>query len=238
MKQPFSVKILTIVAAVAGLLYCSWPLGYILNPVANRGLASNLEAVGQPYNWLFTALDIISGVLICWVAFRLYMNIRRRSWLILLALFGFGLFGLLTAVDAVLPINCIAPAQSCPPVLHDRYFIIHGIASIGSTNGLTLSIVALWWLLVRSKGTPSIVRYTLHAIILIWFGFGIGTGALILLDRSSVLSQHVFIVVCSLWSAALPYLLYMAAKTKRPQSISRRLKPIYATNAIAKHSVK
>ena len=48
--------------------YASWPLGYWLNPVANRGLASNLEAAHQPYNWVFIAFDIVSGLLICVVS--------------------------------------------------------------------------------------------------------------------------------------------------------------------------
>lgn len=48
---------------VAGLLYSSWPLGYWLNPQADHGLASNLEALHQPYNWLFILIDISSGVL-------------------------------------------------------------------------------------------------------------------------------------------------------------------------------
>ena len=199
---------LTVTAAVAGLLYCSWPLGYSLDPIANEGLASNLQAAGQPYSWLFVALDIASGLLICLVAWKLYRRLVNRShsrWLVA-AIVGFGIFGILTMVDAVLPIDCIAPAHTCKPIFEDPYFIIHGVASVGSIYGLTVSIVCLWWLLIRDQRIGTAFRYLLHSTMVVWFGFGLGTADLIYLNKSSALSQHIFIVVCSLWTAAMPYL--------------------------------
>ena len=199
---------ITIVAAVAGILYSSWPLGYSLNPVANRGLASNLEASGQPYNWLFTLLDIASGLLVTVVAYKLYRRQqgRRNSWWIVGAVVGLAMFGLLSMLDAVLPIDCVAPAQICKPVFQDPYIVIHGIASIGSVNGLTISIVCLWWVLIRERRVAGWLRWLLHSVLVIWLGFGLGTAELIYRNKSSAISQHVFIVVCSLWIAAMPYL--------------------------------
>ena len=203
---------LTSVAVVAAVLYCSWPLGSLLNPIANRGLASNLEAIGQPWNWLFTLLDIICGGLVVWLAWQLYMTIKRprKQWLLLTAIIGFGLFGLLNAADAFLPIDCVPTAMKCRPALQDPYFVAHGIASIASTNGLTITIVALWWIFLRSRQAPRLLRWTLNVTMVVWFSFGVGTGVLILLDRSSALSQHVFIVVCSLLIASLPHLVSRA----------------------------
>jgi hypothetical protein len=199
---------ITIVASIAGVLYSSWPLGYRLNPIANRGLASNLEASGQPYNWLFTLLDIASGLLITVVAYKLYQRSRgnRHSWWIVGAIIGLAMFGVLTMIDAVLPIDCVAPAQICKPVFQDPYFVIHGIASIGSINGLTISIICLWWVMIRERRVGSWLRWLLHTVMILWFGFGLGTAELIYRNKSSAVSQHIFIVVCSLWIAAMPYL--------------------------------
>ena len=203
---------LTSLAVVAAVLYCSWPLGSVLNPVANRGLASNLEATGQPWNWLFTITDIICGVLVVWIAWRLYATIKRprQQWLLSTAIIGFGLFGFLNAIDAVLPIDCVPTAMKCRSALEDPYFITHGIASIASTNGLTITLVALWWIFLRARKSPELLLWTLNAGMIVWFSFGIATGIFILLDKSSATSQHVFIVVCSLLTAAMPYLVNRA----------------------------
>jgi len=48
---------------VAALAYCSWPIGFLVNPALTAtGLASDLEAHGQPYSWLFILLDCVTGL--------------------------------------------------------------------------------------------------------------------------------------------------------------------------------
>jgi hypothetical protein len=197
---------------LAGLLYSSWPLGYWLNPRANRGLASNLEALHQPYNWVFILFDIVSGALICiavWWLLRFVRKHRRKDnvWLET-AIIGVGIFGFLTALDAVLPLNCVETVQKCLPPLEDPYFVIHGIASIGSIFGLTLSIIAFWWLLARDGRVRHVARWTLHAMLFVWFAFGVGTAVLVARDRSSGLSEHFFILICSFWLAMVPYFIW------------------------------
>ncbi len=201
---------------LAGLLYNSWPLGYWLNPIANRGLASNLEAAHQPYNWVFMSLDIISGLLICVASWLLLKILRQaQSLLLMTAAAGFGLFGLLTAIDAVLPIDCVSVGGSCGPVLRDPWFILHGIFSLGSIAGLTISIMSVWLLFIRGDQVARRLRWLLHGTMFVWFSFGILTFVLILLARSSSLSQHVFIIVCSSWTALLPYLGWRATETTK-----------------------
>ena len=204
---------LTAVMLLAGVSYSSWPLGYWLNPSGNRGLASNLEAMHQPYNWVFISMDIVSGALICLATWRLLLAVRRHqsrpdgAWLEM-AIIGLGVFGLLTALDAILPLNCVDTVQRCLPPLEDPYFVIHGIASIGSIGGLTFSLFAIWWLLARDPRVLQAIRWLLHSLLTIWFCFGVGTAVLVFRDRSSNLSQHVFILFCSMWVALVPYFVW------------------------------
>jgi len=196
-------------AGLAGLLYYSWPLGYWLNPLVGRqGLASDLGAKGQPYSWLFTLLDVISGALILLVtlwlarAWHEFMNLSVK-----LILWGYALFGVLTAVSAVLPINCLPDEARCSSWMSNPMLVLHGLASIGSIAGLTLSIVGVWQLLVITRRGAPHLRWMLHGIMLIWFGFGLLTLALILTARSSNTAQHLFITVCSVWTVLMPYIL-------------------------------
>ena len=212
---------LTAVMLLAGILYSSWPLGYWLNPRGDRGLASNLEATHQPYNWVFIGLDIASGALICVATLWLLRTARRHRqqpdgiWLEM-AIVGVGAFGLLTALDAILPLNCVSTVQHCLPPLEDPSFIIHGIASIGSVAGLTLSLFAIWWLVARDDKALQALRWILHSLLIVWFCFGVGTGVLVLRDRSSNLSQHVFILFCSLWVAMIPFFVWHVLHVKLP----------------------
>src|SRR6185312_9748885 len=68
--------IATVLVVASAIAYCSWPLGFWLNPGAERhGLASELGALGQPYDWVFIWGDIFSGVLLmaaCLVLLKMY----------------------------------------------------------------------------------------------------------------------------------------------------------------------
>ncbi len=198
-----------LLAVASGVLYCSWPLGYLLNPNATRGLASNLTVAGQPYSLVFVVLDITSGLLAVLVMIRLlrFMSQYRRSRILGIAVLGLGVFGLLTILDAVLPLDCVATAtHACGSIFQDPYFIIHGIISVGSIFGLTVTIVALWWLLVRERPASVRLRYALSAVLILWFVFGLGTGLFITFGLPSTDSQHAFIVLNSLLLACTPYL--------------------------------
>ena len=205
----------------AAVLYCSWPLGDVLNPSANRGLASNLGAIGQPYNWLFALLDILSGLVIIVIASLLYRLTRKpRLWLLDWSIVGYGLFGGLTALDAVLPIDCLDTVQRCGVLSHHPIIILHGLASLGSIGGLTISIVGLWYLLAYQRRVGRLLRWLLHAISIGWFSFGVATAVFLLANRSSALSQHLFIILCSVWIGLLPYLVYRVSSVRQKVAIS------------------
>jgi hypothetical protein len=216
-------KKLTAFAALCGVLYSSWPLGYVLNPAANNGLASNLEAAGQPYSWLFVAIDIVCGLLTIVVAYNLarWTIAISGARILRIGIIGLALFGLLTIIDALIPINCVPSIlHHCAPIFSDNdlYTIVHDVISIGSIFGLTLSLASLWWLLSRRASTPNLLRWMLHGAMLLWFSFGLGTGLLLLLNLPSADSQHVFIVLSSIITASAPFLVYNVL-------VASRLKP-------------
>lgn len=198
---------------LAGLLYSSWPLGYLLNPNGAKGVVSNLQGMHQPYNWFFIVLDVICGALIIGAMWWLLKFVRshkrkpNRIWFET-AIIGLGVFGLLTAIDAVLPLQCNEAVEECLPPLEDPYFVVHGIVSIASVAGLTMSIVAVWWLVTRDKRAVHINRWVLHALLFVWFCFAVGTAVLVAYDRTSGLAQRAFILFCSFWLAIIPYYIW------------------------------
>ena len=212
--------------SLAGLLYSSWPLGYWLNPVADKRLASDLEALHQPFNWVFIAMDIVSGIFIgiaCWQLAQLAEQIFDY-WIrlgLLIAIYGTATFGFLTFVDAMLPLDCLEGSRHCISPLHNPYFVIHGIFSIGSVGGLTVSIVMIWLLLILLKyDNRTWVHLVPATFLVVWVAFGLLTIFLFLHNQSSAFAQHLFIGFCSLWLIALPYftrlMLQVANKTVEP----------------------
>lgn len=211
---------LTVVMLLAGILYSSWPLGYLLNPLANRGLASNLEALHQPYNWVFIAFDTISGILVTIVCWKLLQYVKSNSSQktelgLKISILGTAIFGLFTALDAMLPLNCLQGSTHCVSPLNNPYFVIHGIVSIGSIGGLTISIFAIWLLLFwREKAVMRLAHLPPALFMIVWFGFGILTLILLLHNRSSDLAQHFFIGFCSLWLVIFPYFVRLVVRLK------------------------
>lgn len=196
---------------LAGLAYSSWPLGYWLNPTVESRMASDLEALHEPFNWLFITLDISCGVLIalgCWklvAVARSSAEYRSRLGL-LIAVGSAATFGFFTALDAVLPLNCLEGTPSCVNPLRNPYFLIHGFFSVGSIVALTVSIVAIWLVILkRNEGLFSLIHLTPAAFLVIWAGFGLLTMDLLLHGKSSGFAQHFFIAFCSLWLITLPY---------------------------------
>ena len=193
----------TILTVIAGIIYCSWPLGIWLNPaVGSRGLASELEALHQPYNWLFITLDILSGLLVC-VAVGLmwhWHNKRSYRWLFAV-LVNFALFGIFTAIDAILPLRCTPSTDVCQGIAGNPLLIAHGFFSVSASVCLFVSVAVIWWLRRKRGGS------TMMALLIAgWTLFGI-LSLIFALDPSGpgYWSQHYYITLCSIWTAILPY---------------------------------
>lgn len=106
-------RLIPAVGFLAGLLYNSWPLGYWLNPsVAKIGLASDLQASGQPYSWLFIEFDVLCGLLLVVLALALIGKVRQKSAAGLAAA-GLAIFGAFTAISALIPLHCHDNIRQC-----------------------------------------------------------------------------------------------------------------------------
>jgi hypothetical protein len=189
-----------ILAVASGILYASWPLGLVLNPaVSQKGLASALEGIGQPYNWLFITTDIVSSLLImvaCWFIWRRLHGTHDKKFLGF-ALLNVILFGIGTIVDAALPLRCDPTIQHCASYKQDHLLLAHGLFSILAAICLFISLAILWWhrrhtLLINSL----LVGYLLFSLfsLLAIFKPGIGN-----------LSQHYYLTLCGVWLALLPH---------------------------------
>jgi hypothetical protein len=190
------------IAAIAGILYNSWPLGYVLNPkVSAHGLASELAAVGQPYNWVFIFGDVISGVLIIIVTWLVWRSLREQlntTWL-KLVLASYALFGFFTAVDALLPLRCLPTIQTCPGVSQDHILLVHGIASITAATALFATALTMWHVNKLRD------RYNImNLVMLAWALFGLMSLFFFFVPGPGYLAQHYFITICAAWMALLP----------------------------------
>lgn len=193
--------LLTILSAV---LYCSWPLGFVLNPAASRaGLASELGAFGQPYNWVFIGGDIVSGALLVAGVGLLFYLYRPTGWA-RLALVLLALYGICGAIDAALPMSCLPSEQTCGPVLGDPLLILHGAADFVQSIALIGTFVAAavyvygrsrrWTAWVWTIGAGAVVFAALSAVVVIWGGPGNW-------------NQRYYITLSCIWVMSVPFVL-------------------------------
>ena len=191
-------QILTILAILAALAYSSWPLGYLLNPVVgSNGLASELEAVNQPYNWVFVAGDVLSSLLIAAVAIVIWRRKPRHDNSTFLFMAAIVSFALLTVADTLLPLHCNPSLAACPDYTHDPLLFLHGIFSILASNGLFISVLIVWW---HKRSSP-----IMNGIMVGYLLFGLVSLFNILQPGHGTWSQHFYLTLCSVWIALIPY---------------------------------
>lgn len=188
-------------STTAGLLYVSWPLGYWLNPTVSKdSLASGLEAVGQPYNWLFVAADVVSSLLAIALCAALWSALKRHKSIkpVPVALISTALFGIGTIVDALLPERCVPNLEQCPSFTQSHLLLIHGFFSILASVFLFVSLCVMWLYQRRN--------IVLNGLLLGYIFFGlISLVEAIAPGNAGNWSQHYYITLCGLWLTFIPY---------------------------------
>lgn len=182
---------------LAAVFYCSWPLGYLLNPVVTQHqLASELEQTNQPYFWVFVGGDVLTGVAAL-IAGALQLRLRMRPGPATWAVWGYIWFGALVAMAALTPLNCNPQTASCGPLIHHPFVILHGFGSIVSVLLLLGSVIAVGLEAYKDHLARTVRAFVI--ILALWAVFGIGS----LLDMSYHFSfngnllQYFFITLCS-----------------------------------------
>jgi hypothetical protein len=187
-------------AVLSGILYASWPLGSLLNSnVSKNGLASALEGVGQPYNWLFITADIVSSLLIMLACWFIWQRLKGRHSIRFLgfALLNVGLFGVGTIIDAALPLRCEPTIETCPAFTHDHMLLAHGLFSILAAICLFISLSILWW----HRRHNLLINNLLFGYLL----FSLFSLIAVLKPSLGNLSQHYYLTLCGVWLALLPH---------------------------------
>lgn len=194
-----------VLVSLAALLYCSWPLGFWLNPIASRtGLASELGAFGQPYDWLFIGGDIVSGALLLTGCVLLHRLFGRYNWA-KVCVWSLGIYGLAGAIDAALPLRCLPSVQACGPIWHDPLLILHGTVDIIGSIALIVTLVAAW-LHIRKHD-----RTWLGWIYIIGGGGVVfaGLSLLFIVDHGpGYWAQRYYLTLSCIWVASIPFVLY------------------------------
>lgn len=193
-----------VLALAAAIAYNSWPLGYMLNPAVTRtrGLASELEGLRQPFNWVFIALDTLCGVCVLVIS---YVLVHRYSTLTRgdkVTIASFALFGLLTIADALLPMTCEPSLTICPTLSHQPVLILHGAASIGSGIFLCISAILTWYRMRSGMG-----RVIMSALMMGWAVSGILTLYFFFSPGPGYLAQDYYLLLCGAWTALFPHML-------------------------------
>ena len=200
-REKWSVEAATVLVVTAAVLYCSWPLGFILNPVATRkGLASELGAHGQPYNWLFIGADIVSGIFLAVACLLLVRLFNAKSWrkasLGLLALYG-----ICGALDAALPIHCLPSTQVCGPIFGDPILVLHGIIDFTGSAALIGTLVAEWLYAWRHHRSWLPWIYVIGGGGLIFAGLSLW---FIIINGPGYWAQRYYLTLSCIWVASLP----------------------------------
>jgi hypothetical protein len=197
------------IGVIAAILYSSWPLGYLLNPVAaHTAFASQLEEPGQPYSWLFVALDLISAAGLITVGVVQLARIKGTA--IRLSIISYIIFAALVIVAAVVPSTCDSATDSCQSALGSPLYIIHGLASIASPIALLVSL----FLIVRPLLSSRKLRLASLAVMLTIAIWGLnGVAALGNYHKTAEnLVQYAFITTCSLsMILAVVFIEYLSA---------------------------
>ncbi|NUR89716.1 MAG: alpha/beta fold hydrolase, partial [Nonomuraea sp.] len=148
---------------VAAVLYSAWLPGQFATPGVDRtnGYVSELAARDQPWSGLFRLTDALAG-LACLIGVACVTRDDRREWGGWLAM---ALFSVLTAVDALFPLDCAAlgdPACERRPLSLSHH--VHAVTSVLAVGAVIAAMVLLGlrfrsrvaWTLAVAMGAVSV----------------------------------------------------------------------------------
>lgn len=192
------------VGLLAALAYSSWPVAYLVNPaLAASALASELAASGQPYRWLFVALDCLTGaaaLVVAQLAWPSRNSPERR--LLIVALMGYAMFGVATAADALVPIRCgSVPIRSCG--LDVRHLSADDLLTAVAVFALFVGVCSTYLRAARLAAWNFLSVASL-VVAVIWSTSGPVFLAVSLASQPAISMQHVMLSLTSVVAFLVP----------------------------------
>jgi Protein of unknown function (DUF998) len=203
-------------AAVAGVTYGAWVLGFVLNPRldAVNGYVSELSASDQPYHYVFAGGDFVAGALAIAVAGTVLLGLRRNgSFLVPRERRGFlrgwepvGWFALLSfggfvISDALFAMDC-APNTDTTCALRERagrVSFAHEFHLVTSACAVTAGIVSVVALAIAARrGTRLIARWS-WPVVVAETGTALATLPLMYFGVLLGVIERIQVSVVSLW---------------------------------------
>jgi hypothetical protein len=190
-----------VLGVLAGVLYNSWPLGFVLDRRALGGTyLSVLEMPGRPYEELFVGCDVAAGAMAVIAGVLLLRHPPVAAGLVM--------FGIGNVLEASIPIetSCATSVAACGSAPGDL-LEPHTVASILSVAGLVL---ALWSLRNHSRWMQTVIALVAVTALFLLVS--------VLADRWVTVSQISFLVGCGVALGAVP----LAGALSRSGSLRRR----------------
>lgn len=201
-------------AAIAGIVYSSWVLQFLINPRldAVNGYVSELSATDQPYHGFFSGCDFLAGALSITVGVVVLRRLRPRGWA-LVGWLALVLFGIFSIGDSLFAMDC-APNSDPTCALRERAETVsfaHEFHSVTSTLVVTSGIVSLIALTIAARRYgrwPVLARWSwpvmvaetstaLATLPLMYFGLVLGVMERI---QVTVISVWLFVIAVELYT--------------------------------------
>lgn len=206
-------------AALAGVTYASWILQFVLNPGLDpiNGYVSELSATDQPFHFLFSAGDFLSGLLTISLVGVLLRAVRPRGfafagWLAMVAFGGFSI------ADSLFAMDC-APNSDTTCALRERAGQVsfahqfHSVTSVLVVISGIISLIALTIAARRHRRWPVIARWS-WLLLLVETVAAVGTLPLMYFGVLLGVIERVQVTVISIWLFVIAGQLY--ADRRRP----------------------
>lgn len=189
-------------AALAGVAYAAWVLGFVLNPRldAINGYVSELSASDQPFHLVFTGGDLIAGTLAIVVAGGVLVRLRPRGW----EPAGWGAllcFGVFVISDALCAMDC-APNSDITCALRERagrVSFAHEFHLVTSACEVTAGIVSVLGLAIAARRGSRVIARWSWPVMVTETGTALATLPLMYYGVLLGVVERVQVSVVSLW---------------------------------------
>jgi hypothetical protein len=160
---------------MGALTYNSWPLAYVVDTGLHQTstFASEYEAIGHPWAWLFRAADVVTGLFIgvgAVAAFPWTRSLPLR-WLMRVVLIATAVIGFTTAITGSLPVDCSYSNGQCRAIraaghTQSWHDLAHHTISDGSGSAFSIALSVLVIAVALGAAAASAHRWAVLLLVL------------------------------------------------------------------------